>query len=317
MVRSGLGMTWLPKVASLRRGADLGTKPLGPRPASGFPKVSENIFEDLSNQGFSSKADRKGPRRITEMPKKEQAKDMDPLKMKLLDWTEGKERNIRALLSTFRTVRWEGKSHWTPMGMTDGDARVGEKAVPQGWTDGAPWQGHQALWVSSTPGWSSCNRKMPGLSLRVRSPDPCSKPSWSQLCVLVWPFVELEAASRLMILPTYLAVGLGGCAEGRPVAGPKVAFQTEKITLPIALIYIFLSPALKEQCWSRSCHYCHGCDYRVDIVAQLPSLHVCPYLSLSNHSLLGYTELNYFLIIKKNHSCIPRMDPIWPWCMII
>lgn len=84
------------------------------------PKVSENDFEDLlSNQGFSSKADRKGPRTIAEMRKQEQAKDMDPLKMKLLDWTEGKERNIRALLSTLHTVLWEGESRWTPVGMAD------------------------------------------------------------------------------------------------------------------------------------------------------------------------------------------------------
>ncbi|XP_055977479.1 cyclin-G-associated kinase isoform X1 [Sorex fumeus] len=84
------------------------------------PKVSENDFEDLlSNQGFSSKSDRKGPRTIAEMRKQEQAKDMDPLKMKLLDWTEGKERNIRALLSTLHTVLWEGESRWTPVGMAD------------------------------------------------------------------------------------------------------------------------------------------------------------------------------------------------------
>lgn len=82
--------------------------------------MSENDFEDLlSNQGFSSKADRKGPRTIAEMRKQEQAKDMDPLKMKLLDWTEGKERNIRALLSTLHTVLWEGESRWTPVGMAD------------------------------------------------------------------------------------------------------------------------------------------------------------------------------------------------------
>lgn len=37
----------------------------------------------------------------------------------LLDWTEGKERNIRALLSTLHTVLWEGESRWTPVGMAD------------------------------------------------------------------------------------------------------------------------------------------------------------------------------------------------------
>ncbi|XP_023975230.1 cyclin-G-associated kinase isoform X1 [Physeter macrocephalus] len=84
------------------------------------PRVSENDFEDLlSNQGFSSRADRKGPRTIAEMRRQDQARDSDPLKLKLLDWTEGKERNIRALLSTLHTALWDGESRWTPVGMAD------------------------------------------------------------------------------------------------------------------------------------------------------------------------------------------------------
>ncbi|OWK13656.1 GAK, partial [Cervus elaphus hippelaphus] len=79
------------------------------------PRVSENDFEDLlSNQGFSSRADRKGPRTIAEMRRQDQARDSDPLKLKLLEWTEGKERNIRALLSTLHTALWDGESRWTP-----------------------------------------------------------------------------------------------------------------------------------------------------------------------------------------------------------
>lgn len=81
--------------------------------------MSENDFEDLlSNQGFSSKSDKKGPRTIAEMRRQDQARDTDPLKLKLLDWTDGKERNIRALLSTLHTALWDG-SRWTPVGMAD------------------------------------------------------------------------------------------------------------------------------------------------------------------------------------------------------
>ncbi|KAM3846994.1 cyclin-G-associated kinase isoform 3-T3 [Vipera latastei] len=84
------------------------------------PKVSENDFEDLlSNQGFSAKSDKKGPRTIAEMRKQELSKDMDPLKLKLLEWVDGKERNIRALLSTLHTVLWEGETKWKPVGMAD------------------------------------------------------------------------------------------------------------------------------------------------------------------------------------------------------
>ncbi|NXV59759.1 GAK kinase, partial [Molothrus ater] len=84
------------------------------------PKVSENDFEDLlSNQGFSAKSDRKGPKTIAEMRKQEMSKDMDPLKLKILEWIEGKERNIRALISTLHTVLWEGENKWKPVSMAD------------------------------------------------------------------------------------------------------------------------------------------------------------------------------------------------------
>ncbi|XP_053528240.1 cyclin-G-associated kinase isoform X2 [Artibeus jamaicensis] len=84
------------------------------------PRVSENDFEDLlSNQGFSSKSDKKGPRTMAQMRRQDQARGTDPLRLKLLDWTEGKERNIRALLSTLHTVLWDGESRWTPVGMAD------------------------------------------------------------------------------------------------------------------------------------------------------------------------------------------------------
>ncbi|XP_062873538.1 cyclin-G-associated kinase isoform X2 [Trichomycterus rosablanca] len=85
------------------------------------PKVKKDDFGDLlSNQGFSSRPDRKGaPRTIAEMRKQELSKDMDPLKLQILDWIEGKERNIRALLSTLHTVLWEGENRWKPPSMAD------------------------------------------------------------------------------------------------------------------------------------------------------------------------------------------------------
>ncbi|XP_041113460.1 cyclin-G-associated kinase-like isoform X2 [Polyodon spathula] len=83
-------------------------------------KVKENDFEDLlSKQGFTSTQERKGPRTIAEMRKQELSRDMDPLKLQILDWIEGKERNIRALLSTLQTVLWEGENKWKPVGMAE------------------------------------------------------------------------------------------------------------------------------------------------------------------------------------------------------
>ncbi|XP_026198519.1 cyclin-G-associated kinase isoform X2 [Anabas testudineus] len=87
----------------------------GPR-----PKVKVDDFEDLlSTQGFASRPDKKGPRTIAEMRRQEMTKEMDPLKLQILDWIEGKERNIRALLSTLHTVLWEGETRWKPVGMAD------------------------------------------------------------------------------------------------------------------------------------------------------------------------------------------------------
>lgn len=36
-----------------------------------------------------------------------------------MEWIEGKERNIRALLSTMHTVLWAGETKWKPVGMAD------------------------------------------------------------------------------------------------------------------------------------------------------------------------------------------------------
>ncbi|KAL0979838.1 hypothetical protein UPYG_G00190490 [Umbra pygmaea] len=85
------------------------------------PKVKEDDFEDLlSTQGFASKlSDKRGPRTIAEMRKQELSRNMDPLKLQILDWIEGKERNIRSLLSTLHTVLWEGETRWRPINIAD------------------------------------------------------------------------------------------------------------------------------------------------------------------------------------------------------
>ncbi|KAG9486304.1 hypothetical protein GDO78_006615 [Eleutherodactylus coqui] len=91
--------------------------------APGFgpkPKVTESDFGDLlTTQGFSSRTDRGGPRTIAEMRRQEMTRDMDPLKLKILDWIEGKERNIRALISTLHTVLWEGETKWKAVNMSE------------------------------------------------------------------------------------------------------------------------------------------------------------------------------------------------------
>ncbi|KAL2302003.1 hypothetical protein Nmel_011407 [Mimus melanotis] len=91
----------------------------GPANVDSKPKVSADFEDLLSGQGFNAHKDKKGPKTIAEMRKEEMAKEMDPEKLKVLEWIEGKERNIRALLSTMHTVLWAGETKWKPVSMAD------------------------------------------------------------------------------------------------------------------------------------------------------------------------------------------------------
>lgn len=75
---------------------------------------SGDIFADiLGEQGykFGSKTNQ-GPRSINEMRKEDLVKEMDPDKLKIMEWTEGKKNNIRALLCSMHTVLWPD-AKWT------------------------------------------------------------------------------------------------------------------------------------------------------------------------------------------------------------
>ncbi|VVC36782.1 Hypothetical protein CINCED_3A000994 [Cinara cedri] len=76
-------------------------------------KTGGDIFGDLlGSQGytFSSKFN-PGPKTINEMRREDLVKEIDPEKLKIMEWTEGKKGNIRALLGTLHTVLWDG-SGW-------------------------------------------------------------------------------------------------------------------------------------------------------------------------------------------------------------
>ncbi|KAJ7411644.1 DnaJ heat shock protein family (Hsp40) member C6 [Pitangus sulphuratus] len=96
-----------------------GERGKGPANVDSKPKVSADFEDLLSGQGFNAHKDKKGPKTIAEMRKEEMAKEMDPEKLKVLEWIEGKERNIRALLSTMHTVLWAGETKWKPVSMAD------------------------------------------------------------------------------------------------------------------------------------------------------------------------------------------------------
>ncbi|CAK5079286.1 unnamed protein product [Meloidogyne enterolobii] len=78
-------------------------------------KTSLNFdaFDDLlSAQGFISSS-KQSNKTLSAMVKERDAKGMDPLALKIKDWTDGKQRNIRALLGSLSLILWdEAKIVW-------------------------------------------------------------------------------------------------------------------------------------------------------------------------------------------------------------
>ncbi|KAF6038325.1 GAK [Bugula neritina] len=80
------------------------------------PKVGNDAFNDLlGGHQFTSKATK--PTTLKDMKTEQIAQDMDPDKLKVMQWIDGKERNIRALLSSLHQVLWDGEERWKPLGM--------------------------------------------------------------------------------------------------------------------------------------------------------------------------------------------------------
>ena len=80
-------------------------------------KSSGDAFEDLlGSQGYnffsSRKAEKDSPKTINQMRKVEAAKNMDPDRLKIAEWTEGKKGNLRALLCSLHTVLWPEADRW-------------------------------------------------------------------------------------------------------------------------------------------------------------------------------------------------------------
>ncbi|XP_012944616.1 cyclin-G-associated kinase [Aplysia californica] len=95
-----------------------GREDRGPRKNFGpKPKLDSSTFDDLlEDHQFSSRKENE-PKTMGDMKKKQMAEEMDPDKLKILEWTTGKERNIRALLCSMGAVLWDGEERWKPIGM--------------------------------------------------------------------------------------------------------------------------------------------------------------------------------------------------------
>lgn len=80
-------------------------------------KAGGDAFGDLlGSQGYNffstRRTEKESPRTINEMRKVEAAKTMDPERLKISEWTEGKKGNLRALLCSLHTVLWPEAERW-------------------------------------------------------------------------------------------------------------------------------------------------------------------------------------------------------------
>uniref|UniRef100_A0A0R3RS94 Protein kinase domain-containing protein n=1 Tax=Elaeophora elaphi TaxID=1147741 RepID=A0A0R3RS94_9BILA len=84
----------------------------------GKPKNFENAFDDLlTSQGFQTSA--KTIKSLGEMKRQEEIKGLDPVTVKVKEWTNGKERNIRALLGSMNNILWPNAENWVQPSIGD------------------------------------------------------------------------------------------------------------------------------------------------------------------------------------------------------
>ncbi|KAL5969461.1 putative tyrosine-protein phosphatase auxilin [Taenia solium] len=89
------------------------------------PRVTEETFEDLlggfsssSGQAFGSSRRNQQPKTLAEIRHQKLMQTEDREALKVLEWLEGKEKNVRALLCTLNSVLWEGV-RWEQISMAD------------------------------------------------------------------------------------------------------------------------------------------------------------------------------------------------------
>ncbi|VIO89134.1 Uncharacterized protein BM_BM12611 [Brugia malayi] len=84
----------------------------------GKPKNFENAFDDLlTSQGFQTSS--KTIKSLDEMKRQEEIRELDPIEVKVKEWTNGKERNIRALLGSMNNILWPNAENWVQPSIGD------------------------------------------------------------------------------------------------------------------------------------------------------------------------------------------------------
>jgi len=97
------------------------SKPAATKQPGGWaPKpMNNNAFSDILNaQGFKPTLQEQKQTSLKQLRNLQDIdNDIDPIKLKVREWSDGKERNIRALISSLHTVLWEEEGKWKPIGM--------------------------------------------------------------------------------------------------------------------------------------------------------------------------------------------------------
>lgn len=77
---------------------------------------ASTAFDDFLPSNFNKSGD-KANMTLKDLQREVNAKDTDPNKLKVMEWTDGKKANIRALLCSLHKILWEGETRWKPCGM--------------------------------------------------------------------------------------------------------------------------------------------------------------------------------------------------------
>jgi hypothetical protein len=96
--------------------ASVNAKPTSNTTQTGTAKKPMASAFDEFLPGFPKTANRANMT-LKELDREKNVKEMDPDRIKIMEWTDGKRNNIRALLCSMHKVLWDGETRWDPVGM--------------------------------------------------------------------------------------------------------------------------------------------------------------------------------------------------------
>ncbi len=77
---------------------------------------ASSAFDDFLPSSFAQNQ-AKANMTLKDLQREVNSKEVDPNKLKVQEWTDGKKANIRALLCSLHKVLWEGEERWEVVGM--------------------------------------------------------------------------------------------------------------------------------------------------------------------------------------------------------